>query len=50
MKTFNDIKSAMCFLNNANQEIVARNNKFYNKNGECIAIVILPKRDGNNKK
>ena len=41
---FDDIKSAMRFLNNADFEIVARNNRFYNKDGECIAIVNLPKK------
>jgi hypothetical protein len=50
MTIYDDIKSAMRFLNNANQEVIARNNKFYNKNGECIAIVNLSKKDGNNKK
>jgi hypothetical protein len=42
MTTYDD--SAMRFLNNANQEVIARNNKFYNKKGECIAIVNLPKK------
>lgn len=50
MTIYDDIKSAMRFLNNANQEVIARNNKFYNKKGECIAIVNLPKKDGNTKK
>jgi hypothetical protein len=36
----------MRFLNNANQEVIARNNKFYNKNGECIAIVNLQEKNG----
>lgn len=44
MTIYDDIKSAMRFLNNANQEVIARNNKFYNKNGELIAIVNLPKK------
>lgn len=44
MIIYEDIKSAMHFLNTANQEVVARNNKFYNKEGECIAIVNLPKK------
>jgi hypothetical protein len=46
MITYDDIKSAMRFLNNANQEVIARNNKFYNKKGECIAIVNLQKKHG----
>ena len=45
MTVYDDIKSAMRFLNNANQEVIARNNKFYNKNGELIAIVNLPKKN-----
>lgn len=44
MTIYDDIKSAMRFLNNANQEVIARNNKSYNKDGECIAIVNLPKK------
>lgn len=48
MTVYDDIKSAMRFLNNANQEVIARNNKFYNKKGELIAVVNLPKRHDNN--
>ena len=36
MIIYEDIKSAMRFLNNANQEVIARNNKFYNKKGESF--------------
>ena len=50
MTIYDDIKSAMRFLNNANQEVIARNNKFYNKKGECIAIVNLPKKNKVEKK
>lgn len=44
MTTYDYIKSAMRFLDNDNQEVIARNNKFYNKDGECIAIVNLSKK------
>lgn len=44
MTIYEDIKGAMRFLNNANQEVIAGNNKFYNKKGECIAIVNLQKK------
>lgn len=39
MIEFNDIKSAMRFINNANQELVIRKNEVYNKYGVCIAII-----------
>lgn len=44
MIEFNDIKSAMRFINNADQELVARYNKLYNKDGELVAIVNIPKK------
>lgn len=50
MIIYEDIKSAMRFLNNANQEVIARNNKFYNKNGECISIVNLQKENEPSKR
>ena len=41
MVEFNDIKSAMRFINDANQELVIRKNEVYDKNGVCIAIIKL---------
>ena len=39
MIEFNDIKSAMRFINHANQELVIRKNEVYNKCGVCIAVI-----------
>lgn len=50
MIIYEDIKSAMRFLNSANQEVIARNNQFYNKDGECIAIVNLQKKNEPSKR
>lgn len=44
MIEFNDIKSAMRFINNANQELVIRKNEVYNKCGICIAIINYKKK------
>lgn len=41
MVEFNDIKSAMRFINDANQELVIRKNEVYDKNGVCVAVIKL---------
>jgi hypothetical protein len=41
---FYDIKSAMKYLNNAEQEIIIKKNKFYNNNNEVLVEVhVSPK-------
>lgn len=40
---FNDIKKAMRFINDANQELVIRKNEVYDKNGVCIAVIKIQK-------
>lgn len=42
---FYDIKSAMRYINNAEEEIIIRKNKFYNKENKIIAIVHLIDKD-----
>ena len=41
MIIFNDIKSAMRFINNSNQDLIIRKNIIYNHNNEQIGIVNL---------
>lgn len=43
MVEFNDIKSAMRFINDSNQELVIRKNEVYDKNGVCIAVIKIQK-------
>lgn len=51
MITIKGIKAACKWLNHADREVSARNNKFYDtRTNELIAIVNLPKKNGNNKK
>ena len=38
---FYDIKSAMRYINSADEEIIIRKNKFYDKENKIIAIVHL---------
>jgi hypothetical protein len=42
---FNDIKSAMRYINNAEEEIIARKNKLYNKWGRLLAIVNISNKN-----
>ena len=39
---FYDIKSAMKYINNAEQEITIRKNKFYNNNNDVLVEVHVP--------
>lgn len=44
MIEFNNIKDAMRFINNANQELVIRKNEVYNQSGVCIAVINYKKK------
>lgn len=45
VREFYDVKSAMKFINNIEQEIIMRNNMIYDKENNLIAIIYLSTND-----
>ena len=48
--TFNDIRSAMRFVNNSDQDLIIRKNNIFNTKGELIGKISLdkPKKEFHN--